>query len=1318
MSRYLSTLCFVTCFVFSIFPHLAVADFTSLTIKLNSSAGGDQINPSMASLPDDKFVVIWSDRAGNDGDRGGIFGRIYTSGFEPLSPEFLVNTLTSDWQSKSNVASAVNGNFMAVWHQSNGYVEGQVFDASGTKLGPQFTVHTGFNGNSDVAADSNGDFWVVSTVNNGKGYVSKFSNVGELLVGPEVFHETELPPSDPVVTGLADGQMLVSWYDGGNTSGSDVYGQLINSDGARVGGEFLLNTVAAENQIKPAIAGLQSGGFVAVWQSFLQDDSLYGIYARIFDATGVAGEEFKVNADTLGNQTQPYALAKSEGGFIIGWTNLEVKRVYMQSYAPDGTAEDTNQVVSQDGNITVNDSKNMELTELTSGLFIAAWDAWKGSFDIFARSFELVIPDIDLDTDGDGVLDDIDAFVNNSAASIDTDADGMPDDWNDGCDETCVNGSGLTLDLDDDNDGYSDVDELANGTNPLSNTSLPLDTDGDFISNLTDSDDDNDNILDSADTYPLVAIGDFLDADADGAPNDCDENCVALGMAADTDDDNDGLADTADAYPLVAIGELLDTDSDGLPNDCDTSCIALGMTADTDDDNDGIKDISTYLTFYTTNNLSSELRELPNFVETLTKPDLIRGKLELNSPIIPDYRLTSYSNPVTAYEILVGSYEIGPSTQQLDNEIRIVSDERGRALHLYIWPKSTKEIDGKQVTGIYFIINLPEDFNYEAGQTLDNVEELFVLTNNRFNSNSLSIWWEESGRTGNLDITYNSFQIVDIYPLIPIGDLVDTDNDGAPDTCEDACIALGMAADEDDDNDGISDMSDVYPLISILDIGEFLDTDSDGAPDTCDAACVELGMAADSDDDNDGVLDTADAYPLVAIGELLDTDSDGIPNDCDTSCIALGMAADSDDDNDGVLDTADAYPLVSIGDLVDTDNDGAPDTCDDACVELGMAADSDDDNDGVLDAVDAFPLDATETADTDGDLIGNNADTDDDNDGLPDTYEQANGLDLLDADDAELDKDGDGLTNLDEFNNNTNPQLADSDGDNINDADEIRFGLDPTVSNDNVRLESQLITTANSIVRMSQSGKVAVSYNYNVSDGNAELSGLGVTVFFDSTVLSYDNTGVLLSNGFVSSSSVGLDLDDVDKDSTTDSYVQYLWLDINNAWPSALNVPLMAVNFDAVALLEGDEQTHINIASEALQKRNVGSDVVIYTVQQQATTVTAPADFTLDVNGDGAIDGFTDGFILLRYMFGFPEDSIATVDEMIGATLSKAQIYAVLQQADLDINGDGQVDGFTDGFIILRFIFGFPADSIATEDELIGATRSKAEMYSLLNSFK
>ena len=128
---------------------------------------------------------------------------------------------------------------------------------------------------------------------------------------------------------------------------------------------------------------------------------------------------------------------------------------------------------------------------------------------------------------------------------------------------------------------------------------------------------------------------------------------------------------------------------------------------------------------------------------------------------------------------------------------------------------------------------------------------------------------------------------------------LDSDSDGIPNTL-----------DLDDDNDGVLDTADAYPLISI---GSLTDTDSDGAPDSCDEACVALGMAADLDDDNDGVLDTADAYPLISIGSLTDTDSDGAPDSCDEACVALGMAADLDDDNDGVLDTADAYPLISIG---------------------------------------------------------------------------------------------------------------------------------------------------------------------------------------------------------------------------------------------------------------------------------------------------------------------------------------------------------------------------------------------------------------------
>jgi hypothetical protein len=118
--------------------------------------------------------------------------------------------------------------------------------------------------------------------------------------------------------------------------------------------------------------------------------------------------------------------------------------------------------------------------------------------------------------------------------------------------------------------------------------------------------------------------------------------------------------------------------------------------------------------------------------------------------------------------------------------------------------------------------------------------------------------------------------------------------------------------------------------------------------------------------------------------------------------------------------------------LLDSDNDGVEDD-NDNCKDIANVEQLDTDNDGVGDACDAFPLDESETVDTDVDGIGNNADLDDDGDGLPDTYELANGLNPLDAGDAGLDNDLDGLSNFDEFRLGTDINDADTDGDGIDD---------------------------------------------------------------------------------------------------------------------------------------------------------------------------------------------------------------------------------------------------------------------------------------------
>ena len=236
---------------------------------------------------------------------------------------------------------------------------------------------------------------------------------------------------------------------------------------------------------------------------------------------------------------------------------------------------------------------------------------------------------------------------------------------------------------------------------------------------------------------------------------------------------------------------------------------------------------------------------------------------------------------------------------------------------------------------------------------------------------------------------------IDAYPEDAAAD-TDTDGDGQPDIAYvliDGLRSLEIdfdRSDSDDDNDGVPDESDAFPL----DVEEFLDTDSDG-----------IGNNADLDDDNDLVVDTVDAFPLDD-SESKDTDGDLIGNNTDT-----------DDDNDGVLDTSDAFP-EDASEYLDTDGDG-----------IGNNADDDDDNDLVLDSQDTFPLDDSETIDTDADGIGNNTDADDDGDGVEDS------LDAFPLNpDEQKDTDSDGIGDRRDL---------DDDGDGVLDAQDD-YPLDPT----------------------------------------------------------------------------------------------------------------------------------------------------------------------------------------------------------------------------------------------------------------------------------
>ncbi|MFN2510080.1 MAG: thrombospondin type 3 repeat-containing protein [Pyrinomonadaceae bacterium] len=147
------------------------------------------------------------------------------------------------------------------------------------------------------------------------------------------------------------------------------------------------------------------------------------------------------------------------------------------------------------------------------------------------------------DQDNDGVIDADDncpTVANPDQANNDGDAFG----------DVC--------DPDDDNDGQSDADEAACGSDPLNASSKSMDTDGDNNPDCVDPDDDNDGVVDASDNCPFVSNADQTDTDSDGLGNSCD-----------SDDDNDGVLDGSDNCPLTPNPNQEDFDLDGIGDVCD-----------------------------------------------------------------------------------------------------------------------------------------------------------------------------------------------------------------------------------------------------------------------------------------------------------------------------------------------------------------------------------------------------------------------------------------------------------------------------------------------------------------------------------------------------------------------------------------------------------------------------------------------------------------------------------------------------------------------------------------------------------------------------
>jgi hypothetical protein len=164
--------------------------------QVNTYTTNDQSSPFVANLPDGGFVVTWHS-FGQDGPSYGVYAQRFNANGTKLGGEFQVNTYTTTDQVWPSVVSLLDGDFAVIWfslgQDASSYgIYGQRFNgATGVKSGTEFQVNAYTTLGQEygyVASLPDGSF-VVTWQSNGQDG-SSYGAYGRLLTPPRLINNT------------------------------------------------------------------------------------------------------------------------------------------------------------------------------------------------------------------------------------------------------------------------------------------------------------------------------------------------------------------------------------------------------------------------------------------------------------------------------------------------------------------------------------------------------------------------------------------------------------------------------------------------------------------------------------------------------------------------------------------------------------------------------------------------------------------------------------------------------------------------------------------------------------------------------------------------------------------------------------------------------------------------------------------------------------------------------------------------------------------------------------------------------------------------
>ncbi len=393
----------------------------------NTTTAEVQDHPQIAALSGGGVVAVWASDQ-QDGDKYGVYARIYDAAGNPVTGEIAVNTYVVDLQWFPAVAGLPDGGFVVSWTSGSFSWEGKmtpdgdgtsvsarIFNVDGSPRTDEFQVNDSIahdQRNSSVLSLSDGSF--VCIYRSGRelvpgqqsfgerGFVAfkRYDPKGVQLVGETIVADLETigeirleaEPDHPTGAALANGRFVISWnfhrlHGPDPTLVQPPYPQIVrarifNADGRAHTGILEVSQQPTDIdtwEFRPRAAAAPGGGFAVSWMS--QRPSGQAVLVRHFDPNGLArGDEQAVVP--VGARDPRVVLTHGlfsipDFGFVVAayWDDARAGEVVAQAIDAEGASFGPPWKLPVDASLLVNPDRGMSGVMLPSGTAVMAFTA-------------------------------------------------------------------------------------------------------------------------------------------------------------------------------------------------------------------------------------------------------------------------------------------------------------------------------------------------------------------------------------------------------------------------------------------------------------------------------------------------------------------------------------------------------------------------------------------------------------------------------------------------------------------------------------------------------------------------------------------------------------------------------------------------------------------------------------------------------------------------------------------------------------------------------------------------------------------------------